>query len=64
MVNVLAASQADARPWRDYVLAHPLGTVFHLPAWSFAVRRAYGHRPVHLIASEAQREINRDEPKQ
>ncbi|HUU20903.1 MAG TPA: FemAB family XrtA/PEP-CTERM system-associated protein [Phycisphaerae bacterium] len=48
----------ELRPYRDefqdawdrYVRAHPSGTLFHLPQWSRAVARAYGHRPCHLTA--------------
>ena len=47
-VTPLDASSVQA--WRQYVLAHPMGTPFHLPAWSSAVEKAYGHRPSHLGA--------------
>jgi len=42
----------DIPAWRDYILDHDLGTVFHLPAWSQGVSQSYGHRPMHLLAEE------------
>ena len=42
--------EVDRQAWGQYVLNHPHGTLFHLPGWSRAVSRAYGHRPVHLMA--------------
>jgi FemAB-related protein (PEP-CTERM system-associated) len=33
-----------------FVLAHPLGTVFHLSGWRRAVERAHGHAPRDLLA--------------
>ena len=41
---------SDGKAWEDYVRTHPLATVFHELAWSRAVERAYGHRPVHVTA--------------
>lgn len=38
----------DQLHWDRYVLAHPQGTVFQRPAWSWAVEQAYGHQPQHL----------------
>jgi len=49
-MNVRAYTEGDAETWDAYVRGHPSGTVFHLLAWSDAVRQAYGHRAVHLIA--------------
>lgn len=40
----------DERTWWGYVLEHPGGTVFHDPAWSWAVEQAYAHCPCHLGA--------------
>lgn len=42
------STEADA--WRDYVFRHASATVFHRLAWSRAVQRAYGHRPLHQTA--------------
>ena len=54
-VQVKAYVESDAGDWDWYVHAHPLATVFHRLAWSDAVQRAYGHRPVHLAAWRAGR---------
>jgi len=54
-VQVRPYVAADAEAWRDYVAAHPSGTVFHRMAWSEAVEAAYGHRPMHLTAWTAGR---------
>jgi FemAB-related protein (PEP-CTERM system-associated) len=38
--------------WDDFVRAHAFGTVFHLRAWQRLIEGAFGHTPVHLVASE------------
>lgn len=45
----------DVAAWDSYVSAHPLGTVFHRPAWSLAVEKSYGHLPLHLMAKQEDR---------
>lgn len=46
----VAPSDDLGGPWRQYALNHPHGTLFHMPAWSQAVRQAYRHQPMHLLA--------------
>jgi FemAB-related protein (PEP-CTERM system-associated) len=50
IIQVKAYVEADAEAWQKYVCAHPSATVFHMMAWSRAVERTYGHRPMHLTA--------------
>ncbi|MCE5328570.1 MAG: FemAB family PEP-CTERM system-associated protein [Planctomycetaceae bacterium] len=45
----------DSSAWEAYVRSHQGGTLFHLPQWSRAVVRAYGHRPYHLAAWDGPR---------
>lgn len=52
-VEVRPFEPADARAWSAYVEGSESATVFHRLAWSEAVERAYGHRPVHLAAWRA-----------
>ncbi len=40
----------DRQAWSQYVLGHPMGTVFHRLEWSDAVAAAYGHQAMHLTA--------------
>ena len=54
-VEVRPFSPADAGAWSAYVEGSGSATVFHRLAWSEAVERAYGHRPVHLAAWRAGR---------
>ncbi len=49
-VEVRLYDGADSEAWDSYVDSHPGATVFHMMAWSRAVRRAYRHEPLHLIA--------------
>ncbi len=56
-VQVRPLSQSDEHAWKRYVLDHPIGAVFHLPAWSRAVTDCYGHLPVHLGAFAAERMV-------
>jgi len=43
-------AEGDGKAWDDYVRIHPSATVFHRRAWSDAVEKAYGHRPIHGVA--------------
>ncbi len=45
---------SDVPGWEGYVRSHPCGTVFHLPAWQRLIESAFGHRPVHVVASDLQ----------
>lgn len=49
-VQIRPFHENDADEWERYVRSHPSATVFHRLAWSRAVERAYGHRPLHLTA--------------
>lgn len=49
-VKVRMYDRADSEAWDSYVDSHPDATVFHMMAWSRAVRRGYRHEPLHLIA--------------
>lgn len=54
-VTALAAGTAARAEWCTYVERCPSATLFHTPAWCDAVRRAFGHRPRHLLARRAGR---------
>ncbi|MCK6486536.1 MAG: GNAT family N-acetyltransferase [Phycisphaerae bacterium] len=41
---------ADEPAWKQYVAHHPDGWHFHELTWQRAVRQAFGHRPVYLMA--------------
>ena len=41
---------ADPR-WRDLVLRHPCGSVFHSPEWLQSLRRTYGYEPVAVTTA-------------
>ena len=47
---VTPAGESDRHCWEEYVRAHPEGTFFHGWSWRAAVHRAFGHRPIYLIA--------------
>jgi FemAB-related protein (PEP-CTERM system-associated) len=49
--EVRPATEADARQWDEYVIAHPQGTVYHLWHWRQIVSVVHGHKPHYLIAS-------------
>ena len=50
MAQIVAARDADARRWDDFVAAHPDGTFFHLYKWKRVIERAFGHRMHYLLA--------------
>ncbi len=56
-VELNGRADGNCADWEAYVRTHPRGTVFHLPQWSRAVARAYGHRPCHLIARRGSRVV-------
>ena len=56
-VQVRPYEQADADSWESYVQSQPSATVFHRLAWSRAVEKAYGHRPLHLTAWTGERMV-------
>jgi FemAB-related protein (PEP-CTERM system-associated) len=45
----------DARPWDEFVLAHALGTPFHLTAWKKSIEETFGYEPRYLIAVQGSR---------
>lgn len=57
IIQVKDYAETDAEAWQKYVYAHPSATVFHMPAWSRAVERTYGHRPMHLTAWSGERVV-------
>jgi FemAB-related protein (PEP-CTERM system-associated) len=49
---VRTAADVDARTaWAQYVEQTPGGSLFHDPHWCDIVRRVFGHRPLHLLAT-------------
>lgn len=49
-MEIRIARDADRRDWDAYVDAHPEGTAFHRSGWARTFVRAFGHRPLHLVA--------------
>ncbi len=49
-VRRIGCQARDAQTQDAYVLAHPMGTVFHRPHWLRAVQSAYGHADASLAA--------------
>lgn len=41
--------------WDAYVASHPEGTLFHTVAWRSAVRDAFGHQDIYLVALREER---------
>ncbi len=56
-MRVRAATPTDRAAWDAFVLAHPLGTPFHLQGWLESVREALGHRCPALLAERAGRTV-------
>jgi FemAB-related protein (PEP-CTERM system-associated) len=48
----------DKSAWDEYVLNHPHGNVYHLPAWKDAVEKAYKFKGCYLIAKNDTRKEN------
>lgn len=57
MINIRLADTADQRAWDQYVEEHPLGSPYHLMAWSLAIRSAYRQQVYCLMAQDQQGRI-------
>lgn len=53
--RVVPLPRARQEEWDDYVGGHAEGTFFHTTAWSEAVKAAFGHEDMSLIASRENR---------
>ena len=42
--------ERDRAAWNAFVHAHPEGTFFHQAEWRDVLQRAFGHRPLYLLA--------------
>ncbi len=56
-VTIRPFRESDYGQWETYVRSNSSGTVFHLPQWSRAVQKAYGHQPCHLTAWQGSRMV-------
>lgn len=54
---VTLAEPSDALSWSEYVDAHPGACVYHEFAWREVFERAYGSKPVFLIARQGRRVV-------
>lgn len=45
-------TSADETRWNDFVLAHPLGTPFHLTHWRDCIQATFGYEPRCLLAEQ------------
>jgi hypothetical protein len=45
--RVVTLNHDDAR-WRDFVMDHPSGSIYHLPAWCDVLEKTYGYKSVSL----------------
>ncbi len=52
MLNVRPIEKTDYVSWDNYVLNHPIGTLFHLSAWKRTVEKSFGHKSIYLIAEQ------------
>ena len=50
MVRVTRLEEGEKTAWQGYVAERPAASLFHDLRWSEAVRRAFYHRPWHLVA--------------
>lgn len=49
-VVVRQATHLESHQWDRFVLAHPLGTPFHLMAWKRSIEETFGYRAMYLAA--------------
>jgi FemAB-related protein (PEP-CTERM system-associated) len=54
-MNVLYATDADAKRWDAYIMAHQDSTFYHQYGWRVAVSRNYGLTTHYLLAEENER---------
>lgn len=52
-LRVRPLTPSDEAAWDRYVLAHPLGTPFHLLAWRNAIEKTFRYSPRYLVAEES-----------
>ena len=52
MITVRQFHIHDEFGWDDYVLRHPLGTIFHLLKWKKVIEEAFNHKSYYLIAEQ------------
>lgn len=54
-ITVRPLTGADEANWNEFVLAHPLGTPFHLTHWRDCIESTFGYQPRCLLAESAGR---------
>jgi FemAB-related protein (PEP-CTERM system-associated) len=51
VTHIIRSDSVD-KSWDRFVEQHPSATVAHLSGWGRVMSRAYGHRPVYLLAED------------
>jgi len=51
-IKITLATGSDQKEWDDFVHSHPDASPYHLFAWGQAIKQAYGHNLVYLIARQ------------
>src|SRR5215475_11968367 len=54
-VQTMVCSAEEQQAWDAYVQSSPRATVCHQFLWRPIIERAYGHRPLYLLARSADR---------
>jgi len=49
-MEIHEVTKKDENEWDEYVINHPESTFFHKLGWRNVVSKAYGHKPIYLIA--------------
>jgi len=47
--SIRMTDHTDDGKWDDYVLNHPLGSLFHLSAWKHVIEKSFGHKSFYLV---------------
>jgi hypothetical protein len=50
-MRVFTLDPIGDRRWHEFVRRHPAASVFHAPAWVYALRRTYGYDPVFFTTT-------------
>lgn len=49
-MNVQITDKVDNSVWDDFILRHPLGSIFHHSSWQDVVIDSYGYKPIYHLA--------------
>ncbi len=51
-MEISTATPTEHQEWDAFVHSHPQASPYHLYAWGQAIAKAYGHKPIYLIARQ------------